>query len=83
MRAPNRLTGRRIQDQGHITRELRAELRRELGSRIRAHPLVEVPSHLILVARAVTMLSGLAHTLESRVDLAQTILPYVATPADF
>jgi hypothetical protein len=28
------------------------------------------------------MLSGLAHTLHSRVDLAATILPYVALPTD-
>jgi len=69
-----------IQAKGHLDRELREKLRKELPQRLRENPLVAVPSHLVLVARVVTMLSGLAHTLDSRVDLAGTILPYVALP---
>jgi predicted unusual protein kinase regulating ubiquinone biosynthesis (AarF/ABC1/UbiB family) len=71
-----------VQAKGHIDRQMRASLRRDLPGRIRENPLVEVPSHLVLVARVVTMLSGLAHTLDSHIDLATTILPYVAIPTD-
>lgn len=74
--------GGRIQERGRLDRALRAELRRDLGQRLRGNPLVEVPTHLVLVARVVTLLAGLAHTLDSRIDLATTILPYVALPTD-
>jgi predicted unusual protein kinase regulating ubiquinone biosynthesis (AarF/ABC1/UbiB family) len=71
-----------VQSQGHIDRAMRARLREELPRRIRENPLVAAPSHLVLVARVVTMLSGLAHTLDSHLDLATTILPYVALPTE-
>jgi ubiquinone biosynthesis protein len=71
-----------VQSQGHIDRAMRTRLREELPRRIRENPLVAAPSHLVLVARVVTMLSGLAHTLDSHLDLATTILPYVELPTE-
>ena len=71
-----------VQTHGHMDRATRARLRRELPEQIRSNPLVQVPSHLVFVARVVTMLSGLAHTLDSHIDLATTLLPYVALAED-
>ena len=39
-----------------------------------------LPSHLVLVGRVLGLLSGVNRTLESRVDLLKTILPWVMGP---
>jgi predicted unusual protein kinase regulating ubiquinone biosynthesis (AarF/ABC1/UbiB family) len=55
----------------------------DLPRLIRENPIVRVPSHVVLIARVFALLSGLGHTLEARIDMLRTILPYVAgvTPA--
>jgi predicted unusual protein kinase regulating ubiquinone biosynthesis (AarF/ABC1/UbiB family) len=55
-------------------------LMRDAGNRlpelIRANPIVRIPSHVILLGRVVALLSGLGRTLEARVDMVRTILPF-------
>jgi aarF domain-containing kinase len=48
----------------------------ELPRMLRENPLVTVPSHFVLLGRALTLISGIGRALGSRVDLAETILPY-------
>jgi len=49
----------------------------EVPDRIRENPVVRVPTHLVLLARVVGLLSGVNRSLDSKVDLARTLLPYV------
>jgi putative ABC transport system permease protein len=67
----------RLRARGFLDREFAAELGRELSEQVRANPIVRMPSHLVLVGRVLGLLSGVNRTLESRVDLLKTILPYV------
>ena len=69
-------SAQRIREQSHLDRELAERLRAELPQRIRANPLVRVPSHLVLVGRVVGLLSGLTRSLETRADLVRAVLPY-------
>ncbi len=61
---------------------LEPEATRRAGERIprlvRENPIVRIPSHLVLVGRVVALLSGLGKTLDARIDMLQTVLPYVA-----
>jgi predicted unusual protein kinase regulating ubiquinone biosynthesis (AarF/ABC1/UbiB family) len=68
---------RRLRERGFLDRDFAAELGRELSEQVRANPIVRMPSHLVLVGRVLGLLSGVNRTLESRVDLLRTILPYV------
>ena len=43
---------------------------------LRENPIVTVPSHFVLLGRALSLISGIGRALGSRVDLAETILPY-------
>ena len=45
---------------------------------LRENPVVEVPTDIVLVGRVTGLLSGLAKTLNSQVDLLSTMMPYVA-----
>ena len=44
---------------------------------IRENPIVRVPSHVVLLGRVIGLLSGLGRSLEARIDMLHTILPYV------
>jgi ubiquinone biosynthesis protein len=60
----------------YADRELVEEFSRELPRTLRANPVVEVPADVLLVNRVMGLLSGLGKTLDSRVDLFTTIMPY-------
>ena len=66
-----------LRQRGFLDRNFAAELGRELSEKVRANPIVRMPSHLVLVGRVLGLLSGVNRTLESRVDLVTTLLPYV------
>ncbi len=70
----------RLRERGFLDRDFAAELGRELSEQVRANPVVRMPSHLVLVGRVLGLLSGVNRTLESRVDLLKTILPWVMGP---
>jgi predicted unusual protein kinase regulating ubiquinone biosynthesis (AarF/ABC1/UbiB family) len=65
-----------IRAQAHLDADLARRLREEIPERVRENPLVRIPSHLVLVGRVLGLLSGLARTLESRLDLLHAVLPY-------
>jgi ubiquinone biosynthesis protein len=69
-----------VRERSHLDPELAERVREELPERIRANPLVRVPSHLVLVGRVVGLLSGLGRSLETRVDFVRAILPYALPP---
>ena len=59
-------------------RELIEEFSNQLPRAIRANPIVEVPADVLLVNRVMGLLSGLGKTLDSRVDLFATLMPYAS-----
>ena len=52
----------------------------ELLAEARANPLIRIPGHMVLLGRALGLLSGLAHTLDAGVDPLQIVLPYLVGP---
>jgi ubiquinone biosynthesis protein len=52
-------------------------LRRELPERIRANPIVRVPSHVVLLGRVLGLLSGVGRSLGAELDLVEILVPYV------
>lgn len=56
--------------------ELLRELREDIPEHIRANPIVRIPHHLVLMARVFGLLSGVARSLDVKLDLYQTLLPY-------
>jgi len=60
--------------------EMTDRFAREVPDRIRENPVVRVPTHLVLLGRVVGLLSGVNRSLDSRLDLARALLPYVLSP---
>ena len=63
-------------NQSYADKELVEKFSEELPRAIKANPIVEVPGDVLLVNRVMGLLSGLGKTLDSRVDLFGTIMPY-------
>jgi predicted unusual protein kinase regulating ubiquinone biosynthesis (AarF/ABC1/UbiB family) len=68
---------RELREQPYLDRGTLERLRREIPERIRANPVVKVPSHVVLLARVLGLLSGTGRSLGAHVDLVRTLLPYV------
>jgi aarF domain-containing kinase len=66
-----------LRGRGFLDRSFAAELGRELSEKVRANPIVRMPTHLVLLGRVLGLLSGVNRSLESKVDLLSTILPHV------
>jgi predicted unusual protein kinase regulating ubiquinone biosynthesis (AarF/ABC1/UbiB family) len=49
----------------------------ELLATVRANPLVRIPSHMVLLGRALGLLSGLARQLDAGVDPMLIVFPYI------
>jgi predicted unusual protein kinase regulating ubiquinone biosynthesis (AarF/ABC1/UbiB family) len=62
----------------YADKELIEEFSEELPRALRTNPIVEVPADVLLVTRVMGLLSGLGKTLDSRVDLFATIMPYAS-----
>lgn len=60
----------------YADKQLIEEFSNELPRALRVNPIVEVPADVLLVTRVMGLLSGLGKTLDSRVDLLATIMPY-------
>jgi predicted unusual protein kinase regulating ubiquinone biosynthesis (AarF/ABC1/UbiB family) len=67
-------------DDGTFRGEFTEEMTDELFEAIRENPIVEVPTDFVLVARAFSLLSGIAHTLGHRANVLDTMGPGGATP---
>ncbi len=63
-----------------LDRESAERVGRELAERIRENPVVRIPSHVVLIARVLGLLSGVSRSLGSRVDLVRTLVPYAFSP---
>ena len=48
----------------------------ELPKELKKNPVVEVPGDVLLVSRVMGLLSGLGKSLDSKVDLFSTLMPY-------
>ena len=60
----------------YADKELIQEFSEELPKKLKRNPVVEVPGDVLLVSRVMGLLSGLGKSLDSRVDLFSTIMPY-------
>jgi len=58
--------------------EMLDQLNRDLSKALRANPIVEAPSDLLLVVRVMGLLSGIGKQLDSRIDPMAMLLPFVA-----
>ena len=65
-----------VQERSRLDRDLAERLGERISDEIRDNPVVRIPSHVVLLGRVVGLLSGVIRSLESRVDLVQTVLPY-------
>jgi predicted unusual protein kinase regulating ubiquinone biosynthesis (AarF/ABC1/UbiB family) len=63
-------------NRAYADRELVGEFAEELPRTLRANPVVEVPADVLLVNRVMGLLSGIGKTLDSRVNLFSTLMPY-------
>jgi predicted unusual protein kinase regulating ubiquinone biosynthesis (AarF/ABC1/UbiB family) len=63
-------------NRAYADRELIGEFAEELPRTLRANPIVEVPADVLLVNRVMGLLSGIGKTLDSRVNLFSTLMPY-------
>jgi predicted unusual protein kinase regulating ubiquinone biosynthesis (AarF/ABC1/UbiB family) len=62
----------------YADRELMETFNEELAEALRANPIVEAPSDLLLVVRVMGLLSGIGKQLDSRVDPMGVILPFLS-----
>jgi predicted unusual protein kinase regulating ubiquinone biosynthesis (AarF/ABC1/UbiB family) len=72
---------RELAEAGSLGPERMERIGEELAEQVRRNPLVRVPSHLVLLARALGLLSGVARSLRSRVDPLTIVFPYVVGSA--
>ena len=62
-------------DDGSFRGEFTEEMTDELFESIRENPIVKVPTDFVLVARAFSLLSGIAHTLGTRANALDAMGP--------
>ncbi len=67
-----------FREQSLAGHSLGEQVRNRLPDAIRRNPLVRVPTHLVLVGRALALLAGVNRQLGVRVDLAGILLPHLA-----
>ncbi len=60
---------------GQFTGEFTDEVTEDLFNTIRENPVVKVPSDFVLVGRAFSLLSGIAHTLGGRANVLNAMAP--------
>jgi predicted unusual protein kinase regulating ubiquinone biosynthesis (AarF/ABC1/UbiB family) len=66
----------KVQDRSFLDRDLAGRIGQSLTDEIRSNPIVRAPSHVVLLGRVLGLLSGVNRSLETKLDLVQTILPY-------
>ena len=60
-------------DSGRFEGEFTEEMTEDLFEAIRQNPVVRVPSDFVLVGRAFSLLSGIAHTLGARANVLEAM----------
>jgi len=61
---------------GYADAGLVAEANDRFSAAVRANPITDIPRELLLIMRVTGLLSGLGKHLDSRVDVAASLLPY-------
>jgi predicted unusual protein kinase regulating ubiquinone biosynthesis (AarF/ABC1/UbiB family) len=72
---------RELAESGSLGPERMEQIGEELAEQVRRNPVVRVPSHVVLLARTLGLLSGVARSLGTRVDPLAVVLPYVVGSA--
>jgi predicted unusual protein kinase regulating ubiquinone biosynthesis (AarF/ABC1/UbiB family) len=72
---------RELAESGSLGPERMERIGEELAEQARSNPLVRVPSHVVLLARTLGLLSGVARSLRSTVDPLALVFPYVVGSA--
>ena len=73
---------REVRERGSLDPDVLAEVRDEIPARVRENPIVRLPHHLVLLGRTLGLLSGVARSLGTRVDLFRIAAPYAFAPAE-
>jgi len=60
----------------YADKDLIEQFSEELPKELKKNPVVEVPGDVLLVSRVMGLLSGLGKSLDSKVDLFATLMPY-------
>jgi predicted unusual protein kinase regulating ubiquinone biosynthesis (AarF/ABC1/UbiB family) len=60
----------------YADKDLIEQFSEELPRELKKNPVVEVPGDVLLVSRVMGLLSGLGKSLDSKVDLFSTLMPY-------
>jgi predicted unusual protein kinase regulating ubiquinone biosynthesis (AarF/ABC1/UbiB family) len=63
----------------YVDLERLVEVNAQLARAVRANPLMELPQEFVFIMRVLGLLSGLGKRLDSRVNLATTMLPFAET----
>jgi predicted unusual protein kinase regulating ubiquinone biosynthesis (AarF/ABC1/UbiB family) len=66
-----------LDDRAYADRDLVEAANERLKVAVRNNPITEIPRELLLIMRVTGLLSGLGKYLDSRVDVTNTLLPYV------
>jgi predicted unusual protein kinase regulating ubiquinone biosynthesis (AarF/ABC1/UbiB family) len=69
---------KRLRNQTYLEPGILSEAGESLSRLIRENPVIQIPSHVVLLVRVFGLLSGLGNTLGVKLDMLQTILPYAA-----
>jgi predicted unusual protein kinase regulating ubiquinone biosynthesis (AarF/ABC1/UbiB family) len=69
---------KRLRNQTYLEPGILREAGESLSRLIRENPVIQIPSHVVLLVRVFGLLSGLGNTLGVKLDMLQTILPYAA-----
>jgi predicted unusual protein kinase regulating ubiquinone biosynthesis (AarF/ABC1/UbiB family) len=72
---------RELAEAGSLGPRRLEQIGEELAEQVRRNPLVRIPSHVVLLARALGLLSGIARSLQTRVDPLSVVFPYVVGSA--
>jgi predicted unusual protein kinase regulating ubiquinone biosynthesis (AarF/ABC1/UbiB family) len=66
-----------LAESGSIGPDRMERIGEQLAAEVRRNPVVRVPSHVVLLARTLGLLSGVARQLGTHVDPLRIVLPYV------
>ena len=70
-----------LAETGSLGPERMEKLGEELAAQVRNNPLIRIPSHVVLLARTMGLLSGVMRSLGTKLDPMQIVFPYVVGSA--
>ena len=70
-----------LAESGSLGPERMEKIGEELAAQVRNNPLIRIPSHVVLLARTMGLLSGVVRSLGTKLDPMQIVFPYVVGSA--